>query len=227
MEFVWLSAASALWFGIHPGISGSSVRSRLVARIGEKRFGGLFSLLSLGSLIWLVLEYSRAPEALLWSATGALRALPLLIVPIAFVLLVGAFTVANPTALGGERVLSRPEPARGMLRITRHPFFWSVILWALAHIAANGDLASLLFFGSLLLTAAVGTVDIDRKRMHADASGWAKYAAVTSNSPFGAIASGRNRVVPRELVAPALIGLLLSALAFYFHASWFGVSPLP
>jgi uncharacterized membrane protein len=227
MAFVSLGVASLVWFAIHPGVAGSSLRGALVSRIGAKGFRGFFALLSLGSLSWLISEYSRAPHTVLWNASGAPRLVALVAVPIAFVLLAGAFTVPNPTAVGGERVLSRPEPARGALRITRHPFFWGIILWALAHIVANGDLASVLFFGSLLFTAAVGTIDIDRKRLRTDRSGWTKYAAVTSNVPFAAIVRGRNRIVARELALPVLLGLGLSALALYFHASWFGVSPLP
>ena len=227
MDFSALVIASALWFGIHPGIAGSKLRQKLAARSGDRGFRGFFALLSLGSLSWLIWEYGRAPQVQLWSTPEALRFAPLIVVPLAFVLFVGAFTVPNPTAVGGERVLSRPEPARGALRITRHPFFWSLIVWAFAHIVANGDLASLLFFGSLLLTAAVGTVDIDRKRLHTDPAAWAKFAAVTSNVPFAAIVACRNRVAPAELAVPGLIGLGLAALTLYFHASWFGVSALP
>ncbi len=33
-------------------------------------------------------------------------------------------------------------------RVMRHPFLWGVTLWAVAHLLTNGDLASLLLFGS-------------------------------------------------------------------------------
>jgi uncharacterized membrane protein len=58
--------------------------------------------------------------------------------------------------------------------------------------------------------AALGTVLVDaRKKSNPD---WARFAAVTSNVPFVAIAQGRNRIVWREIgwLRPA-IGLL-----FYF-----------
>jgi uncharacterized membrane protein len=59
--------------------------------------------------------------------------------------------------------LDRPEPARGVLRITRHPVMWGVGLWAAVHLVANGDLASLLFFGGFLLTALGGAWHLDRR----------------------------------------------------------------
>lgn len=222
-----LLVAGVLWFAIHPGIAGSPLRAALVRRIGEVGFRNLFSVLSLLSLAFLIWSYSRATFTPLWAASPALRHPSLIVVPIAFVLLAGAFTVPNPTVVGGERMLAAPEPARGMLRITRHPFLWAVALWALAHLLANGDLASLVFFGSMLLTAVVGTFDIDRKRAQSAPEAWAKYAAVTSNLPFAAIVTGRNRLVLRELWLPLAIGLAAAAVMIHFHERWFGVSPLP
>jgi uncharacterized membrane protein len=43
-------------------------------------------------------------------------------------------------------------------------YFWGVALWALVHLVVNGDLASLILFGSLLVIALGGTVSIDAKR---------------------------------------------------------------
>ncbi len=73
--------------------------------------------------------------------------------PLALFLLVGGVLIPNPSATGMTGVLDRLEPARGVLRITRHPVMWGVGLWAAVHLVANGDLASLLFFGGFLLTA--------------------------------------------------------------------------
>ena len=56
------------------------------------------------------------------------------------------------------------DPAPGILKVTRHPMMWAFGLWALAHIAANGDLRSLLLFGSMAVLALYGTVRLDAKR---------------------------------------------------------------
>jgi uncharacterized membrane protein len=135
--------------------------------------------------------------------------------PLAFVLLACGYG-RNPTMVGADKLLKSEEPARGIIRITRHPIMWGLMLWAASHIVARGDLKSVIFFGGLLLVAAVGTVLMDlRKRSHAD---WARFAAVTSNVPFVAIAQGRNRVRWREIgwKRPAL-GLAAFALVLLVH----------
>jgi predicted DCC family thiol-disulfide oxidoreductase YuxK len=77
-------------------------------------------------------------------------------------------------------VLDRLEPARGVLRITRHPVMWGVGLWAAVHLVANGDLASLLFFGGFLLTALGGAWHLDRRLAATEGERWRCFVAVTS-----------------------------------------------
>jgi uncharacterized membrane protein len=221
-----LIAAAAVWFLIHPLVAGSDLRRKIAASIGERGFRGLFALLSIAALSWLIYAFSRAPYEPLWVTPQALFFLPLIVVPIAFVFLVGAFTVPNPTIVGGEKALERAEPARGMLRVTRHPFLWSVILWSFTHLIVRGNVRAVLLFGALLLTAAVGTRDIDKKRARTQGERWARFASVTSNVPFGAIISGRNRLVLRELVLPLVIGLILASAMLHFHTRLFGLSAL-
>ena len=45
---------------------------------------------------------------------------------------------------------------------TRHPMLLSVKTWALAHLLVNGDLASILLFGSMLAWAVVSVVLINK-----------------------------------------------------------------
>jgi uncharacterized membrane protein len=222
-----LALAASVWFGIHPVIAGSGLRPRLVQKLGENGFRGLFALLSLAALSWLCVAYSRAPCAPLWTAPRWLYYAPLALVPPAFVLLAGAFSVPNPTAAGSERALERDDPARGVLRITRHPFLSAVALWAGVHALVNGSEASLWFFGSHFVTALVGMRDIDRKRMRLNPEAYAKYRARTSLVPFAAIVTGRNRLVLRELWLPLAIGCVLTLLALLFHDDLFRVRPIP
>lgn len=222
-----VALAASLWFLIHPLIAGSALREKLVARWGERGFQGFFSVLSLASLAWLCVAYSRAPCAPLWQAPAVAYWLPIAVVPAAFVLAVGAYTVPNPTSAGQEAALSREEPARGVLRITRHPFLVGVALWSAAHFLVNGNVASAWFFGSLFLTAVRGTVDIDRKRARRAPEVFASYRARTSIVPFAAIATGRNQLVWRELRLPLALGVVLTAIVLAFHRTWFLVSPVP
>jgi uncharacterized membrane protein len=227
VQFARLALAALAWFWLHAGIAGSPLRGWLVGRFGEKAYRGGFSLASLGTLWWLVHEYRSAPYVALWSVPAPLYYVPVVLVPLALMLAVGAFTVPNPSSLGGEKLLAAAEPARGMLRVTRHPFLWSVVVWSLAHLLVNADASSLLFFTGLGLTALRGTFDIDRKRRRSNPEEFARFAAVTSNLPFAAVLAGRNRLLIREVWLTLLLGFALAFVAVALHAQFFGAPALP
>jgi len=128
--------------------------------------------------------------------------------------------------LGQAGVLKREDPARGILRITRHPVMWAIMLWAAAHILAIGSLQAVIFFGGLLLLAAAGTTLQDARKAKLLGEDWKRFAALTSNVPFQAIAQGRNRIVWREIGwwRPAA-GLVAFAALLWQHAWLFGVRP--
>lgn len=223
--FERLALASFVWFGIHAFISGSELRWGIARRIGETAFRASFALLSLASLLFLIQAYRRAPFYPLWFAPRPLHWLPLLVMPFALCLLVGAFSVPNPTAVAAEKALERTDAARGVLRITRHPFLWAVALWSAAHLIVTGHVAAILFFGSFLVTALRGTKNIDEKRRRTNKAEFGRYTAVTSNIPFSAIVLGKNRLVWSELWVPALIAALLTAVLLHLHLRLFGFSP--
>jgi uncharacterized membrane protein len=160
-------------------------------------------------MIW---AYAAAPPEPLW---GGARQIAFVLMPIAFILIACGYW-RNPTMVGADKLLKSEDPARGMIRITRHPIMWGIMLWAAAHIVARGDLKSLVFFGSFLLLAALGTLAMDaRKKTNPD---WPRFAAVTSHVPFVAIAQGRNRLVWGEIgwLRPA-IGLAVFFAVLLFH----------
>lgn len=214
-----LIAATAAFLLTH-FVSSTPLRAALVKGLGEWPYRGLYSLLALVTLAWMIWAYGNAPRELLW--TGP-RWLAVVAMPFAFVLIACGYW-RNPTMVGADRLLRSDDPARGMIRITRHPIMWGVMLWAGAHVIARGDLKSLVFFGAFLLLAAVGTLSMDaRKRSNPD---WARFAAVTSHIPFVAILQGRNRLFWSEIgwMRP-LIGLVAFAVFFYAHAWLFGARP--
>lgn len=220
-----LALASFVWFGIHAFVAGSELRWLIVERLGQRTFTGIFSILSLGSLLFLITSYRKASFYPLWFAPRPIHWLPLLVMPFALMLLVGAFSVPNPTAVGAEGVLQRTDAARGVLRITRHPFLWSVALWSGVHLLVTGHVAAILFFGTFLATALRGTSSIDEKRRRTNRTEFARYAEVTSNVPFAAIIAGRNRLAWSELWVPVVIAGLLLAVLVHLHQRLFGFSP--
>jgi uncharacterized membrane protein len=216
-----LIAANAYFLLIHFGVSGTRLRDALVERLGPGPYRGAFSLASLLGLAWVIYAYRHAPVVPLWGFLVGFRPAAYLLVLIAFLFAVIGIATPSPTRVGMESQLAEGrDMARGMVRITRHPFLWGVALWSLAHLIVNGDLASLILFGSLLVLAVGGTVSIDAKRQREFKEQWTHFANLTSNIPFAAIAAGKNQLAP----AVAEIGLLrpigaviLYALAFYLH----------
>jgi uncharacterized membrane protein len=212
---VSLIAASAFFLLIHFGVSGTRLRDGLVTLMREGPYRGAFALASLIGLVWMSRAYARAPAIELWAPLPGIRPLALLLVFTAFLFVVIGLATASPTRVGMESKLAQDtDLARGVVRITRHPFLWGVALWAFVHLVANGDLASMIFFGSLLVLALGGTASIDAKRRRSFGDAWHRFAGATSNIPFAAIASGRNRLGP----ALREIGLLRPAIAIAAYA---------
>lgn len=224
MAALTVAFAGALMLVTHLGISGTGMRDRLVAGLGEGTYLGLYTLLTvvtMGSLIWLFAEAPRT--SYFWFPSYELNYVPKVLLWPACVLLVGGFMVKNPTLMGQGALLDddtgREAAARGVNRITRHPFQWSVILWATSHLIANGDQVSVAFFTSFLLLSLLGTFSLDAKKARQIGAPWADYARVTSNWPFGAILRGDNRLKFGELLLPALAGSAVYA-AMYFGHEW-------
>jgi len=217
-----LELATLVFLATH-FVPSTPLRARLVGRLGRDKYLALYIAVAFAALGWMIYAYTRAPFEPLWQPW---RALPVSVMPIAFVLFACALMTRNPTAVRQESVLQAAEPARGILRVTRHPLMWAFMLWAVVHIVARGDLASLIFFGGLLAVAAAGTALIDRRKAATLGEDWRRFSAATSNVPFAAIVDGRNRLDLAEigLVKPA-VGLLLFGVFFALHPWLFGAGP--
>lgn len=203
-------------------VPSTPLRAALVARIGQRPYLAVYSAAAALALVWMCWAYARTPREFLWD--GWLL-LPMVVMPFSLILIVAGYTTRNPTAVMQERALQSANPARGFVRITRHPLMWGIALWAGAHTLARGDLKSLIFFGGLLTLALFGTVLIDRRRS-ALGEDWRRFAAVTSNIPFLAIAQGRNRFVPAEIgYRNPLIALALFVALLFLHPYLFGARP--
>ncbi len=222
-----LITAAVFFDAVHILIAGTELRWKITGRIGEEAFQVIFSVLSLAGIVWLSRAYGRAEYVALWGQVQAFRWLALIAMAIAFFFVVFAFASPNPTAVRGGAMLKEKAPAQGIQRITRHPFLWGVALWSLVHLIFNGDLASVIFFGSFLVLALKGPASIDRKRKKIYGDDWDRFAAVTSNVPFLAIAQGRNSLMIGELGGWRIV-LVVVVYGFFLHMHqfFFGVSPL-
>ncbi len=211
--------AGGLWVVTHLGLSSAIVRPRLVGFLGEKGFLGVYSLVAAAALGYLIWVYSVVERLdYLWLPNPDLFWVAKILMPVAFILMVGGFMVKNPTMVGASLAEDEASSlAQGVTRITRHPFQWAVVLWAIAHLVANGDLVSWVFFISIALVSFIGSLHMDSKKAASFGAAWQNYAAVTSNVPLLAILQGRNRLDLKELLLPTLVGLGVYVLVYYFH----------
>ena len=229
---IQLTAAAAFFVLIHLMISGTRVRDVLVGKMGEGPYMGLFSLLSVAGLTWMIMAYGQARtevwNTVYWGVGDATRHIQLLLQFIAIVFVVIGLTTPNPTSVKQESVLQREDAVKGMLRITRHPFLWGVAIWAIGHLIVNGDRAGMTLFGTMLVLAVAGTASIDAKRRRALGAAWEPFAQQTSNIPFAAILAGRQSLrlgeigLWRPLAAVVIYGVLLVG-----HGHLFGAPVLP
>ena len=222
---VWLAAI--VFVGLH-ALSSTPLRGILVKRIGEGPYLGLFSVLAAASMFWLVWAYVAAPYEPVWPQLTWTRYLPLVVMPFAFVLVVCAFTTRSPTMVRGEGQADSPDPAPGILRITRHPFLWAIALWSASHIPAKGDVASLVLFGSLAALALLGMSLIDRKAETRLGAAWGPIALTTSVIPFLAAIQGRTPIDWGEIGWRRIgLGLGLYLVFLLIHEWLIGLSPWP
>jgi uncharacterized membrane protein len=217
-----LALACAVFLALHV-LPSTPLRAALVARLGEGPYTALFSLATLAAIVWMAIAYRAAPLEFLWPG---LRHLPSAVMPFSFILIACGVLTPNPTAVAAGRLLARPDPARGIIRITRHPVMWGIMLWAGAHILARGEFKATIFFGTFLVLAAAGTRLQDARKARAHGEDWKRFAAITSNLPFLAIAQGRNRFAAGEFSLVQLAFALLAYGGFMVLHPWLiGVRP--
>ena len=119
-----------IFFSMHlvPGLVG--FRLKIISRLGETTYQGLFAVISLVGFILIIYGKSNAGfqpvyEPPLWTVHAAA-----VLMVISFVFLTSVYMKTN------------------IKRFTAHPMLWGVTFWSCAHLLANGDLASILLFGS-------------------------------------------------------------------------------
>jgi uncharacterized membrane protein len=166
-------------------------RSARVRAMGPLPWKGAISVLSIIGFVLMIWGYgaARADPLVLYAPPSWMRHLAALLTLPAFVLLVAAYV-----------------PGTRIKRAVGHPMVLGVKLWALAHLLANGTLAAVVLFGSLLVWAVLDYVAA-RKR---DRAAGTVYAA----GP-----------VSRDVIAVIVGVAAWAAFAFWLHGAWIGVRP--
>jgi len=146
---LYLIAGLLVFLGAHSvRIFAEGWRARTVAKLGEKPYKGMLSLVSLTGFVLLVWGFGVARETptMLWNPPVAMRHLAALLTLMAFIFLASAY--GPPNAIKAR---------------VGHPMLLAVKTWALAHLLANGSVAHLILFGSFLVWAVLAFI-VARKR---------------------------------------------------------------
>jgi uncharacterized membrane protein len=219
-----LALATAVFLLTHY-VSSTPLRSGLAAVLGENVYLGLYTLVSLGTLGWMIWAYVKAPYERLWIG-DEFKVWAVVLMPVSLVLIACGALGKNPSAVRQESALRSMGEPRGILRVTRHPILWGIALWAFVHLISRGDIASLIFFGGFMLLAMSGTVLQDLRKDKMIGVDWQRFAATTSNVPFAAIIQGRNQFRFDEIGwRKVLIGLALYFVLAFLHPYLFGARP--
>lgn len=170
------------------------LRAPLVARVGERGFAGIYSLVAFATLGWLVAAYRAAPAGdPLWPVGDGLWAVATIVMLVASVLFAGSL-VRNP-ALPDPGGMPKPVPeAHGVYAITRHPMMWAFALWGGAHILVYPDPSNVILAGAIIILALAGAHLQDRKKARLQPDFWPEWERRTSYLPFAAIVRGRARI---------------------------------
>jgi len=124
-----------VFLGTHVFVSFRGARADVVARIGVHAYRGVFALVSLAGLVLIIWGYGqyRAHEWIqVWSPPAFMRHITIGLMLFAVIFIVAAFF-----------------PSHIKTRL-KHPMLASVKTWAFAHLLSNGDLGSILLFGTFL-----------------------------------------------------------------------------
>ncbi len=193
----WLIVGLVLFLGAHSTrIFAEGWRAGMVARLGEKGWKGLISVLSLAGFVLIIWGYGQARQTpvLVWTPPRGMNHLAALLTLIAFVLLAAS-----------------QVPRNAIKARLRHPMVLGVKLWAFAHLLANGTLSALVLFGAFLVWAVL---DFRAARGRDRAAAVGELPAAPPSSGLVTVA-----VVVVGVVAWA-------AFAFWAHGAWIGVRPL-
>ncbi|MDR7100899.1 NnrU family protein [Croceicoccus sp. BE223] len=181
------------------------LRAPLVARLGEKGFLGLYSLVAFATLGWAGWAFGEAPRGPLLFAPGdGAWIVASALTVVALVLLLGSLR-GNPALPGAEG--TAPASPTGVFEVTRHPMMWGIALWAIAHAIVMPDPRTLVLMGAMAVLALVGSALQDAKKRRLDPA-WPHWQAQT-------------RFVPNLLRLPgAGVAIWLAALAAWLAATW-------
>lgn len=181
-----LVAASVAFVGTHFLMS-HPLRAPLIAKLGERGFAGLYTLVALATFAWMIKVYpaasAEAPQPL-WDAGRTGFVIATILMWLGSVLFMGSLR-RNPAFPRPGKPITHIDEPNGVYAITRHPMMWGFTLWALVHAIVNPTTASLILSAAIALLALVGAALQDAKKEQALGDLWRNWLSKTSFVPYG------------------------------------------
>jgi uncharacterized membrane protein len=178
-----------LFLGVHVLSALRDLRAQLIGMVGETVYKigyALVSIAGLALIVWGFADYRATGWIDIWFPPKAFKHITVALMLPAVILVVASYL-------------------RGRIFTTlKHPMLAGVKLWAVAHLLANGDLGSIILFGSFLAWAVFDRISLKRR---ADAG-----------APPIPVGGWGN-----DLLAIAVGIIAYLALAFAFHPVVIGV----
>src|SRR4051812_23577543 len=178
-----------LFFGVHTLTTQREMRARVIGSMGESTYKigyALASVAGLALVTWGFANYRATGWIDVWNPPTAFKHITVALMLPAIILVVASYI-------------------RGRIYTTlKHPMLAGLKLWAAAHLLANGDLGSIILFGSF------------------------RAGAVSARSPLNRRADAGGPPIPvggpgNDLIAIAVGTVAYLALAFAFHPVVIGV----
>ena len=184
-----------LFFGVHTLTTQRDLRARFIASMGEGGYKLVYALVSVLGIVliaWGFGHYRAAGMIDVWQGSVSPKTLVIL-KHITLALMLPAVILVVASYLRGH-----------IYTTLKHPLLAGVKLWAAAHLLANGDLGSIILFGSFLGWAVFDRISLKRR---SDAGG--------PPIPVGGWGN--------DAIAVAVGFIVYLALAFAFHPVVIGV----
>ena len=148
MGLTIMVAGLVLFLGIHLVTTRRDLRARLIASWGEGPYKIGFSLVSaigLALIVWGFASYRATGWIDVWSPPRMMKHITEALMLPAVILVIASYI-------------------RGRIYATlKHPMLAGVKLWAFAHLLANGDLGSIILFGSVLAWAVIDRISLKHR----------------------------------------------------------------
>jgi uncharacterized membrane protein len=171
---------------LYPALA-SVHRDGLVARVGKSAYRGLFAAVIILALVLVVSGWKSAKPVYVYMPPLAGGPIVAVLVLIAFILLIAAQARTN------------------IRRLIRHPQLTGCVLWAIAHLLANGDSRSVVLFCGFAIWGVLEIIAIN----HRDGA-W----------------QPPDPVAWRYDLAVIIVAVVAFAVVLYFHQGLFGVAPI-